>query len=125
MKKISLSVMFASAFLFAQAPVAGAPKADAGAQMMIMMVVMFAILWFFMIRPEQKKQKAKEAMRKAITKGDKVITIGGICGTIVKEFDDRFVIQTTKETSVTVLKVAVDRKDMTEAEIAAEREPQK
>ncbi len=123
MKKISIAVLLTNAILMA-AP-AAQPKADAGAQMMIMMVVMFAILWFFMIRPEQKKQKAKEAMRKAITKGDKVITIGGICGTITKEFDDRFVIQTTKESSVTILKAAIDRKDMTEEEIAGERETQK
>lgn len=123
MKKISFVVLFTNALLMA-AP-AAQPKADSGAQMMIMMVVMFAILWFFMIRPEQKKQKAKDAMRKSVTKGDKVITIGGICGTITKEFDDRFVIQTTKDSSVTILKAAIDRKDMSEAEIAEERESQK
>ncbi len=123
MKKATLAVLIANAILLAQAP--AAPKADAGAQMMIMMVVMFAILWFFMIRPEQKKQKAKDAMRKAITKGDKVITIGGICGTITKEFDDRFVIQTTKESSVTVLKAAVDRKDSSEQDASTDRETQK
>jgi len=123
MKKISLTILTANAFLMA-AP-AAQPKADAGAQMMIMMVVMFAILWFFMIRPEQKKQKLKDEMRKSISKGDKVITIGGICGTITKEYDDRFVIQTTKESSVTVLKAAVDRRDMSEEEIAGDRETQK
>ncbi len=95
--------------------VAGTTDAPAaggfGKSGLIMMAVMFAILWFFMIRPEQKKQKNKEAMRKEIGKGDKVITIGGICGTIVKEIDNRFVLQMDKANQITILKAAVDRLD--------------
>ncbi len=106
--------------IFAQE--AAAPKADAGMTSMLMMAVMFAILWFFMIRPEQKKAKAKESMRSEIGKGDKVITIGGLCGTVTKVMDDRYVVQMSKENSVTVLKSAIDRKDMTDEEIAAEKE---
>jgi len=94
---------------------AGAPEAAAsggfGKSGLIMMALMFGILWFFMIRPEQKKQKDKEAMRKEIGKGDKIVTIGGICGTIVKEIDNRFVIQMDKTNQITILKAAVDRLD--------------
>ena len=43
---------------------------------------MFAIMWFFLIRPAQKKQKATKPMQSHLKRGDKVITIGGIHGTI-------------------------------------------
>lgn len=50
--------------------------------MLIMFVLIFAVMYFFMIRPQKKQQKAIEEMRKSLTKGDKVITAGGIYGTI-------------------------------------------
>lgn len=118
MKKTFLTVSLLTSLATAQE---AAPKADAGMTSMLMLVVMFAILWFFMIRPEQKKQKAKESMRSNIAKGDKVVTIGGICGTVTKVYDDRYVVQMDKENSITVLKAAIDRKDMSEEEIAAEK----
>lgn len=51
------------------------------------MVAIIAIFYFFMIRPQQKKQKEINAFRSALKKGDKVLTVGGIYGTIdeVKE----------------------------------------
>lgn len=45
-------------------------------------VAMFAIMWFFLIRPAQKRQKATKAMQSDLRRGDAVITIGGIHGTI-------------------------------------------
>ena len=50
--------------------------------MIIMMVAIFAIMWFFMIRPQQKKQKEIRAFQNALTEGTKVITGGGIYGTV-------------------------------------------
>lgn len=51
------------------------------------LVAIIAIFYFFMIRPQQKKQKEINAFRSALKKGDKVLTVGGIYGTIdeVKE----------------------------------------
>ncbi|GKV54396.1 UPF0092 membrane protein YrbF [Sporosarcina sp. NCCP-2222] len=48
----------------------------------IMLVVMFAIMWFLLIRPAQKRQKQTRTMQESLKRGDKVITIGGLHGTI-------------------------------------------
>lgn len=58
-----------------------------GLSMILMLVVMFAIMYFFMIRPQQKKQKELQNFRKAIEKGQEIVTAGGIYGT-VREIDD-------------------------------------
>ena len=50
--------------------------------MILMMVAIFAIMWLFMIRPQQKKQKEIRAFQNALTDGTKVITGGGIYGTV-------------------------------------------
>ena len=52
--------------------------------MIIMLVLMFAILYFFMIRPQQKKQKEIQKFQNAITEGTSVVTGGGIYGTVRK-----------------------------------------
>ena len=49
---------------------------------LIMMVVLFAIMWFFMIRPQQKKQKEIRAFQNALQEGSKVVTGGGIYGPV-------------------------------------------
>ena len=46
--------------------------------MLLMMVVIFGIMWFFMIRPQQKKQKEIQRFRDSITTGTSVVTAGGI-----------------------------------------------
>ena len=53
-----------------------------GMGMIIMMVALFAIMYFFMIRPQQKKQKEIRKFQNALKEGDKIITNGGIYGTI-------------------------------------------
>lgn len=66
------------------------PAADAAAgkvggfdpTMIIMLVVMFAIMYFFMIRPQQKRQKEIQKFRNSMTVGTKVVTAGGIYGTV-------------------------------------------
>ena len=59
--------------------------------MLIMFALIFLVMYFFMIRPQRKQQKALDEMRKALTKGDKVITVGGIYGTIA-EVDETTVL---------------------------------
>ncbi len=58
-----------------------------GLSFILMLVAMFAIMYFFMIRPQQKKQKELQNFRKAIEKGQEIVTAGGIYGT-VREIDD-------------------------------------
>ena len=53
----------------------------------LMLVALFAIMYFFMIRPQQKKQKEIQNFRKSIEKGQEVVTAGGIYG-VVRDIDD-------------------------------------
>lgn len=50
--------------------------------LLIMMVAIFAIMWFFMIRPQQKKQKEIRKFQNALAEGTKVVTGGGVYGTV-------------------------------------------
>ena len=61
---------------------------------LLMMVLMIAIFYFMLIRPENKRKKEAEEMRSAVKVGDKITTIGGICGTVVSIKDDKLVIET-------------------------------
>ena len=64
---------------------------------MIMIVAMLAILYFLMIRPENKRKKQAEEMRNSLKKGDQITTIGGIVGRIVMVNDDTIVIETSDD----------------------------
>ena len=59
--------------------------------MIILIVVMVVLLYFVMIRPQRKQQKEMEAFRNSLKKGDKVVTAGGIYGT-VDEISERTVL---------------------------------
>ena len=61
---------------------------------LIMMVLMIAIFYFMLIRPENKRKKEAEQMRSAVKTGDKIVTIGGIVGTVVNVKESRIVIET-------------------------------
>ena len=60
----------------------------------IMIVLMFAILYFFMIRPENKRKKEAENLRNSLTVGDEITTIGGITGTICAVKETTIVFET-------------------------------
>ena len=64
-------------------------QAQGGGNMsfIFMMVIIFAIMWFFMIRPQQKRQKEIQNFRNSIARGTQVVTAGGIYGT-VKDIDE-------------------------------------
>ncbi len=58
---------------------------------LIMMVLIFVVMYFLMIRPQQKKQKELVKFRDSLQKGDKVVTVGGLYGTVV-EIKERIVL---------------------------------
>lgn len=60
----------------------------------VMLVLMIAIFYFMLIRPENKRKKEAEQMRSSVRNGDKITTIGGITGTVVNVKDSRIVIET-------------------------------
>ena len=57
------------------------------------LILLFAVMYFLMIRPQKKKDKQIQDMRKSLQVGDEIVTIGGICGKIVKTKDESFIIQ--------------------------------
>ncbi|MDY3281934.1 preprotein translocase subunit YajC [Dysosmobacter sp.] len=63
----------------------------------LMLVLMLAIFYFMLIRPENKRKKANEEMRSNLKKGDTVTTIGGIVGTIVKVNASTIIIETSED----------------------------
>ena len=83
---------------------------------LIMMVLMFAIFYFMLIRPENKRKKEAEQMRSAVKKGDKVVTIGGITGTVVDVKDNKFVL----ETGADQVRIEFEKWAMSTNETAAE-----
>lgn len=73
----------------------------------IMIVAMIAIFYFFMIRPQSKKQKELKKQREAMTTGTKVVTAGGIHGKIKEVGDTTFVIEIASGVSIRVDKASV------------------
>lgn len=78
-----------------------------------MLLLIFVIMWLFMIRPQRKQQKALEEMRNALKKGDKVITAGGIYGTVADVDDRTVLVKVDGEVKIRVDKSSIN-KDMSE-----------
>lgn len=68
------------------------------AGILIWFVVLFGLMYFMMIRPQKKQQKEMQKMLDSMEVGDKVVTIGGICGKVVKLKDNKVWISTGKVT---------------------------
>ena len=65
--------------------------------MLPMLLIMIAVFYFMLIRPEKKRKKEAEDLRSNIKVGDKITTIGGIVGTVVSVKDDKFVMETSAD----------------------------
>ena len=80
-----------------------------GMNMMIMMALVFGIMYFMMIRPQQRKEKERKAMITDLKTGARVIFGGGIIGTISNVKETTFVIKIADNTKIEVLRGAVSR----------------
>ena len=81
--------------------------AGTGMSSLIMFGMIFAVMYFFMIRPQIKKQKKEREYRSALKKGDKVVTIGGIHGKISDVKEDTFIIEIMGGNTLKIEKSAV------------------
>lgn len=74
-------------------------------------ILMFVIMYFLLIRPQYKKQKEQKSMIEALKKGDRIVTNGGIHGTIVgvKEKDGILVIQVAKQVRIEISRGSVSK----------------
>jgi len=88
---------------------------------LLMLVVMFGIFYFMLIRPENKRKKEAEQTRNSIKNGDQVTTIGGIIGTVVNVKDDKFVMETSADqVRIEFAKWAISTNDTAAAAAAEE-----
>ncbi|AOY92781.1 preprotein translocase subunit YajC [Cupriavidus sp. USMAA2-4] len=89
------------------AQTAGAGGAAGGLMSFLPIILMFAVLWFIMIRPQMKRQKETKAMLEALAKNDEVVTAGGILGKVTKVGEQYVSVEVAEGTEITVQKNAV------------------
>ena len=99
---------------------AGVTGPDMGGTI-LMMVVMLAVFYFMLIRPENKRKKEAEQMRDTLKVGDEVTTIGGITGKVVHIKDEKFVLETgADQVRIEFAKWALSTNETAEANEKAE-----
>ena len=99
-------------FALLQAAPAAQPQGG-GWSMWIMLSLIFVVMWFFMILPQGKQQKELQNFRDSLKKGDKVVTIGGIYGTVCEIKENNVLIEVDNNVKIRVSKNALV-KDFTE-----------
>ena len=93
---------------------------------LIMVVVMIAIFYFLMIRPENKRKKQADEMRSNLKKGDQITTIGGIVGRIVMVNDESIIIETSDDrVRMELMKWAVSTNNSQQQAAAAAKKAEK
>ena len=98
-------------------PLQAGATANSSWSMWVMLILIFVVMWFFMIRPQRKQQKELEKFRAGLQKGDKVVTVGGIYGTVVEIKEKSVLIEVDKDVKIRVDKNSLV-KDYSEAEAA-------
>ncbi len=88
-------------------PLANSAPASGGPMSLLVPLLMFGGMFFLMMAPQRKRQKAHEKMLKELSAGEKVIIAGGIYAHIHSVKEDRFVVSINEDTKVEILKSAV------------------
>ncbi len=87
-------------YLIAMAPQGGQQGGGGMVGTLIMFAAIFAIFYFMIIRPQQKRQKEKEKMLNALKKGDKVMTSGGIHGVVAGMDEKTVLVEVAKDVKI-------------------------
>ena len=103
----------------------GQQPAGGGASFWIMILLLFAVMWLFMICPQRKQQKELEKFRNELKKGDKVVTAGGIYGTVAEIQERSVLIKVDGEVKLRVDKNSIVRDYSTDAQAANDQAQQK
>ena len=113
-------------FEIAYASTSGATSSGSGMTSIWRIVVMLAIFYFLLIRPENKRKKQAEEMRSSLKKGDWITTIGGVYGRVVTITDRTVVIETSEDrVRVEFLKSAIGSVGTLEEQAAAAAAPRR
>lgn len=105
----TISSFFISSAHAADAPAAAAaqPQSGGGFSLMIMFAVFVAFMYFAMWRPQSKRAKEQRDLLSSLTKGDEVVTAGGILGKITKVTDSYAVIALADNVEITIQKSSI------------------
>ncbi len=101
--------------------VGGAPSASASSSLigsLLPFLLIIVIFYFFLIRPQNKKQKETQKMLDALKKGDKVITIGGIHGTVSSVKENTVIVKVDDDCKLEFNRTAISSVELTDAEKA-------
>ncbi len=94
-------------FFISDAHAEAAPAAGGGTEMLVMIGIFFAIMYFMIIRPQQKRQKEHKSLMESLSKGDEVVTNGGMMGKIKAVGDDIIRIELAENVVIKVQKHAI------------------
>ena len=83
------------------------PQSGSGMMQMVFLVAIIVVFYFFMIRPQMRKQKAEQKFRTTLEKGAKIVTIGGIHGRIVEVTDKTFLVEVDSNVKMRIEKTAI------------------
>ena len=105
---------------FLQSTAGAAPSASGSASLITFLpiILIFVIFYFFMIRPQNKKQKETERMINALKKGDKVITIGGIHGTVSSVKEKTIIVKVDDNCKIEFNRTAISSVELSDEEKA-------
>jgi preprotein translocase subunit YajC len=78
-----------------------------GVMQFLPIILMFAVLYFLMIRPQQKKAKEHKALLEALSKGDEVVSQGGIAGRVTKVGDEFVTVEVADKVEILIQKPAI------------------
>jgi len=115
---------FSNYLLMMQSATGANASAKGGSWVSILMLVaMFAVLYFLMIRPQKKQEKSDAAMREALQIGDEIVTVGGIMGRVITLKDDSIVIETGADrTKIRITRTSIYTNVTANEKIAANRQ---
>lgn len=121
-----MNTMFSGLSLFQAAP---GSSTGSMVSTIVMFGAVFAIFYFLIIRPQNKKQKAAQAMIAAVKKGDRVVTIGGIHGLVNSVKDKTVIIKVDDSTKLEFTKSAIasvdSRSEESEPRVTEDKETSK
>ena len=127
MKLSALLVTLSSIAAFAQEAAEAAEQQPNSMMSFLPIVLLFVVMWLFFIRPQSKERKKMEEMRKALKKGDKVMTTAGIIGTVtnIEDSTGYVTVRTSSTTLIEFEKGAILRVLNAEAKSAEEKKDEK
>jgi len=106
-KSLVIALIISTSALFANGGAGGFDIGQLVPPQFLLIVSIFAVFYFLMIRPQQKKAKAHQEMLKALHRGDHVVTAGGILGTVDKVSDNEISLEIANNVKIRVVKATV------------------